>query len=619
MDWAEIRRRFISFLNNKRLSATDCSVTKLLSLKILLIIWIALCTCAQVRSQYYLRGEIRDEQKNPLSNVRFRIASIDFPFYTGSMGGFGINIPRPKDTMTIIADGFYSNTLVVTADKFQTIILKSRFAPLPKPTNRLLSLTINRFLEIRNRWTVGTETYSSLIENPFIQTDLYPETGFAVNINKASYSNIRRFINMENIVPPDAIRLEEMMNYFNIHYSPPVGDSLFNYQSVISSCPWKTDHELLYLHVCARKAELSQIPPANLVFLIDVSGSMDLPNRLPLLKAAFSLMVNNLRPIDTLSIVVYGGVNGVWLTPTAGSEKKKILESIAQLEAGGATPGEAGIRAAYQLAKSTFIKGGTNRVILATDGDFNVGQQTEEELNQLINGYRATGIYLTCLGVGMGNYKDSKIEVLANRGKGNFAYLDNEKEAEKVLMEEFSQTIYAVAKDAYIDIHFDTAVVKSYRLIGFDNKLSALQDSTNEIQGGEIGSGHSLMAILEIEPTHPEQNLAVHPSFFAKLSMHYQLPEESNNRVEEFDVPYHFLPFNELPGYFRFSASVALFGELLKKSPYTQKSSWEDLELMARASYDPNDVSQTEYLLIIGKAKKIYHKERKKKKPVKED
>ena len=232
-----------------------------------------------------------------------------------------------------------------------------------------------------------------------------------------------------------------------------------------------------------KKRALDSIPPANLVFLIDVSGSMDLPNRLPLLKSAFSLMVNNLRQMDTVSIVVYGGVNGVWLTPTCGAEKKKILESIAQLEAGGSTPGEGGIRAAYRLAKSTFIKGGTNRVILATDGDFNVGQQSEEELNHLINGYRSSEIYLTCLGVGMGNYKDSKLEVLANQGKGNFAYLDNEKEAEKVLMEEFSQTIYAVAKEAYIDIRFDPAVVKNYRLIGFDNKASALEDTLNDITG----------------------------------------------------------------------------------------------------------------------------------------
>jgi Ca-activated chloride channel homolog len=588
-------------------------------LKILLIIWISLCCCLQASSQYYLRGEIRDEQKNPLSNVRIRLSSSEYLYYSGSMGGFGISVPRAVDTMTIIADGFYENTVAVNTEKFQTIVLKSRFAPLPKPTNRLLSLTKNFSLELRNRWTVGAETYSSLIENPFIPADKFPETGFAVNINKASYSNIRRFINMDNIVPPDAIRPEEMMNYFNIHYTQPGADSVFTYQSIISSCPWNAKHELLYLNICARKAALDNIPPANLVFLIDVSGSMDLPNRLPLLKSAFSLMINNLRQMDTVSIVVYGGINGVWLTPTCGSEKKKILESIAQLEAGGATPGEAGIRAAYRLAKSTFIKGGTNRVILATDGDFNVGQQSEDELNQLINGYRSSEIYLTCLGVGMGNYKDSKLEVLANRGKGNFAYLDNEKEAEKVLMEEFSQTIYAVAKEAYIDIRFDPALVKSYRLIGFDNKANALEDSTNEIQGGEIGSGHSLMALVEIDPVQLETIDASRPTPLAKLRMHYQLPDEDKNRLEEFDVPYYFKPFNEIPDYYRFSASVALFGGLLKKSPYIQKATWDELTLLAKSSYDPKNVSQNEFVLLIDKAKKIYHKEKKKKKTVKEE
>ena len=588
-------------------------------MKILLTIWIALCFSIPGSGQYYLRGEIRDEQKNPLSNVRIKLRSSDFQYYSGTMGGFGISIPHSTDTMTITADGFYSNTVAVSADQYQTIILKARFAPLPKPTNQLMSLTRNLSEEMRNRWTVGAETYSSLIENPFIPAEESPETGFAVNINKASYSNIRRFINMENVVPPDAIRPEEMMNYFNIHYTQPGGDSVFNYQSVISTCPWNAEHELLFLNICAKKAALNNIPPANLVFLIDVSGSMDLPNRLPLLKSAFSLMISNLREIDTVSIVVYGGVNGVWLTPTCGTEKKKILESISQLEAGGATPGEGGIRAAYRLAKSTFIIGGTNRVILATDGDFNVGQQSEDELNNLINSYRSSGIYLTCLGVGMGNYKDSKLEVLANRGKGNFAYLDNEKEAEKVLMEEFSQTIYSVANDAYIDIRFDPTLVKNYRLIGFDNKLSALQDSANEIQGGEIGSGHSLMALIEIDPVPGESGTAIHPASFASLRMHFQVPGENKIILEEYNIPYHFQPFQELPDYYRFSASVALFGGLLKKSPYTQKATWDDLALIAKASYDPNNVSQSEYLLLIEKAKKIYHKEKKKKKPVKEE
>lgn len=318
--------------------------------------------------------------------------------------------------------------------------------------------------------------------------------------------------------------------------------------------------------------------------------------------------------MDTVSIVVYGGVNGVWLTPTGGAEKKKILESISELEAGGSTPGEGGIRAAYRLAKSTFIKGGTNRVILATDGDFNVGQQSEDELNHLINSYRSSEIYLTCLGVGMGNYKDSKLEVLAGQGKGNFAYLDNEKEAEKVLMQEFSQTIYAVAKDAFVDIRFDPATVKNYRLIGFDNKASALEDTTNILQGGEIGSGHSLMALIEIDPVHLETADTTLANPFAKLRMHYQLPVENKDHVEEYDVPYHFIPFNRLPDYYRFSTSVALFGSLLKKSSFTEKTTWDELSLLAKASYDPNDSSQVEFVQLVEKAKKIYHRDKKKKK-----
>jgi Ca-activated chloride channel family protein len=217
----------------------------------------------------------------------------------------------------------------------------------------------------------------------------------------------------------------------------------------------------------------------------------------------------------------------------------------------------------------------------------------------------------------MGNYKDSKLEVLANRGKGNFAYLDNEKEAEKILMEEFSQTIYAVAKEAYIDVRFDPEIVNSYRLIGFDNKLNALEDSTNEIQGGEIGSGHSLMALIEIDPVKLDEDVTHHSAPFAKLRMHYQLPGDYKNQLEEYNIPYFFEPFDELPNYYRFSASVALFGDMLKKSSYTQKTTWDELTLMAKSSYDPKDVSQNEFVQIIDKAKKIYHKDKKKKKPVK--
>jgi Ca-activated chloride channel family protein len=537
--------------------------------------------------------------------------STGYLYYSGNLGGFGITLTKETDSLTITADGYYSADLAVNASKFQKILMKPRFAAAPKPQNRLMSLTRNLSPEELNRWTVAAETYSSLVENEFLPAKKYPETGFAININKASYSNIRRFLNMNSSVPPDAIRIEEMLNYFHYDYQPPTGDSTFSFRSAISSCPWSSN-KLLFLQVCAKKANMDSIPAANLVFLIDVSGSMDLPNRLPLLKSAFSLMVNNLRDRDTVSIVVYGGVNGVWLTPTSGKEKKKILESIAQLEPGGATPGEGGIRAAYQLAKSQFIKGGTNRVILDTDGDFNVGEQSEEELNRLISSYRNADIYLTCLGVGMGNYKDSKLEVLANRGKGNFAYLDNEKEAEKVLMEEFAQTIYAVAKNAYVDLQFDPDLVKSYRLIGFENKLNALSDTSNIIQGGEIGSGHTLMALIEIEPVRTDT--VTDAASFAQVALHFELPADTISHVEEYKVPNHFLRFEELPKPYRFATTIALFGSLLKKSRFTEKISWDDLVKMSEACYDRNDVSQQEYLTMLEQAKKIYHRNRKSRK-----
>ncbi len=579
-------------------------------MKIFAAIICLLLLFSQSRAQYYLRGEIRDEQNNPVQNVRIKLQSNEFIYYSGSSGSFGITTPRTTDSISLTADGYFPYTGRVSADKYQTIILKLRFAPIPKPTNRLMSFTKSLTQEDYIRWTVGAETYSSLVENEFIPASRFPVTGFAININKASYSNVRRFLNMGTIVPPDAVRTEEMLNYFNFDYTAPGGDSSFGFHSVISSCPWNTANRLLFLHVCAKKADIDSVPPANLVFLIDVSGSMDLPNRLPLLKSAFSLMVNNLRPTDTVSIVVYGGVNGVWLTPTAGSERKKILESIDELEPGGATPGEAGIRAAYRLAKSTFIKHGNNRVILATDGDFNVGQQSDDELDQLINGYAKSEIYLTCLGVGMGNYKDSKLEILAKRGNGNFAYLDNEKEAEKVLMEEFTQTVYAVAKDAYLDIAFDPTLVKNYRLIGFDNKLNALTDSTNIIQGGEVGSGHSLMALFEISGGMDSSSMG---RTLANVKLHYRTPGDTVNKMLAYPVAPVYRNFAELAPAYRFASSVALFSSLLKNSKYTEKAGWQEAWNIANGSYDPANVSQKEYLVMVDKAKKIYQKERKKK------
>jgi len=560
------------------------------------------------RAQFYLRGEVKDENNSLLPDVRILLHSSGYLYHSGSSGAFGIPVSSSVDTLTLSADGFQTLILPVDANRYQNIKLRSIVAPSQSSPVRkgLLSLTRDVRACDRKDWTVGSETYSSLAENNFIPANRFPETGFAVTIDKASYSNVRRFLNMGSTIPPDAVRIEELLNYFNFGYTDPPADSCFALWSGLSKCPWNPSNQLLFLQVCARKLDPSRIPPANLVLLIDVSGSMDLPNKLPLLKSAFGLLINNLRAIDTVSIVTYGSSVSVALQPTSGENKKKILEAIDDLEPGGATPGEAGIRAAYRVAKAQFIKGGNNRVILATDGDFNEGETSEEELEKLVIQYKSWGVYLTCLGVGMGNYKDSKLEALAKKGNGNFAYLDEEQEAEKVLVREFTQTVYAVADDAYLNIQFNPTLVKEYRLIGFDNKVKALSDTSSELQGGEVGSGHSLLALFEIVPRDPDSMAVSDPGRLAEVLLNYRLPRETATRTSSFDCSSRLIPFHDLQPCYRFASSIALFGGLLKKSPFTRQADWKDAIEMAEHSVDPGDPMQEEFITLIEKARKIY-------------
>lgn len=566
-------------------------------------------------SQYYLRGEVKDEKNSPIPNARIFLHSTGLLYSSGSSGAFGIVITKPSDSITISLDGYQSLSVRVEAARYQQLVMKMLYASATSRKSRLVSVTKNLKLEDRESWSVGGETYSSLLENEFVQGKKFPETGFSIHTDKASYSNIRRFLNMNTMVPPDAVRTEEVMNYFNFTYKAPPRDSTFGFESYVSDCPWNADSKLLFLHMCARKLDPEKIPPSNLVFLVDVSGSMDMPNRLPLLKSAFKLLVDNLREKDTVSIVVYGSTVGVWLQPTSGKEKEKIRKSIEELYPGGSTPGESGIRSAYRLAKSQFIKGGNNRVILATDGDFNVGQASEDELDKLVTQHQQYGIYLTCLGVGMGNYKDSKLEVLAKKGNGNFAYLDNEAEAEKVLVKELTQTLYTVADDAYLNIQFNPRVVREYRLIGFDNKMKALVDSLSEVEGGEIGSGHSLMALFEIRTEGDIKDSRFYEDAgIAMATVNYKIPGDSAIRYSNYRCPILYTEFYELPPSYRFATSLAMFTAMLKDSKYARRINWADVQQVAAQSLNPSDGLQKEFMTIIEKAKKIYGRNRKKKK-----
>jgi Ca-activated chloride channel family protein len=544
-----------------------------------------------------------------------------YVYKSGSQGSFGILIDQAIDTFNFSLDGYRAERIIANANNYLNVKLKLLPASVTNAKRyKLSSLIKNMQRDEQRNWLTGDETYASIVENRFIDAGRFPNTGMSLNVDRASYSNIRRFITLNSIVPPDAVRIEEMLNYFNINYQEPPNNKLFAIKSTLTSCPWNPENQLYYIQLSSKKINLDTLPPGNLVFLIDISGSMDMTNRLPLLKSAFRLLVNNLRAKDSVAIVVYGGISGVMLNTTSGAEKDTILKTIDELTPGGTTPGESGIRLAYSVARNHFIKGGNNRVILATDGDFNVGLKSETELEELISQQKESGIYLTCLGVGMGNYKDSKIQTLAKRGNGNFAYLDNFKEAEKVLMQEFTQTLYSVADDVYMNVEFNPQYVKNYRLLGYDNKVGALTDSLSVIEGGEIGSGQSLISIFEIVPEKQNPGTINNTEAkFAEIRMKYRLPNKQPKdttsylftQISRMDLQ----PFDNIDKCYRFSATVAMFGSMLRSSPYIKNTSWNDIVSLAASTSNEQDTIQKEFVNIVQQAKALYSKEKKRKKP----
>ncbi|MEP7236805.1 MAG: von Willebrand factor type A domain-containing protein [Ferruginibacter sp.] len=566
-------------------------------------------------AQYYLRGEIKDEKNQPLQNVKILLHSNNHCYFSGSSGGFGITTNNEFDSLSLSLDGYEPRSLKVNCDQWQNISLKILPSNVIRNRPRLISVTKNLDHTAKMRWYINDETYFQLVENEYVNAYKFPNTGFSLNVNKASYSNVRRFINMKSVVPPDAVRTEEMVNYFNLHYREPEKKDLFRFESQLTSCPWDMEKQLLFLNVNARKLDLNKVPPGNFVFLIDVSGSMDQPNRLPLLKAAFQMFVKNLRPVDTMSIVAYGSTVSISLQPTGGAEKEKITKAIEELSAAGDTPGEAAIMAAYALARSTYKEGSSNRVILATDADFNRGETSEKAMEDLITKERQDGIYLTCLGVGMGNYKDSKLAILAKKGNGNFAYLDNIYEAEKVLVKELTQTFFAVADDVFMNLKFNSDLVKEYRLIGFDNRRDAVADSSIDLDGGEIGSGNSVTAIFEIVPASDK---LFKPEIFPKdnvanIEMRYSLCNDSTLLMLTNSCLANFTEFKNIDKELQFAAAVAIFALKLKQSKYIRQVDWTDIKKIASESYDPNNFLQTEFLQLVQKAEEIYSTKKRKK------
>lgn len=539
-----------------------------------------------------------NEKGLPLQHVAVQAASTDQLSYTDRAGKFEVEVRKAYDSVSFFSEGYQPVKLFLSTSNVHKVVLQKA-----NLVEKHLVSYIKRRHDDESIIAYGGETYSSLVENPIVYTNETPAVSFSVNTNLASYSNIRRFIDMNDFVPPDAVRIEEMLNYFNFNYQEPGRDQTFYSSNIITACPWNKNHQLLFLNMSAKKINFDSIPPGNLVLLIDVSGSMDLPNKLPLIKSGLRLLINNLRPVDTVSIVTYGSTVSINADRISGNKKDSLIKIIEDLEANGSTPGEAGLRLAYKVVKRGMIKHGNNRIILATDGDFNVGAFTEKELELLIEQQGETGIHLTCLGVGAGNYKDSKLSLLAQKGQGNFAYIDNEQEAERTLVTELTQTLFTVAEDVYVSVNFDSAVVKEFRLVGYENKQSAMEDSLAELEGGDIGSGHSIMALLEISTTANSFSKQL-----GNISVHYRMPGTTVISEAKFQCTAHFVSYNNLEQSFKKAINLVMLGMKLKFSPYAKKIRWDDIEKNAQKNFNSKEPMDLQYLELISKAKKIYKK-----------
>jgi Ca-activated chloride channel family protein len=440
-----------------------------------------------------------------------------------------------------------------------------------------------------------TEDYSQIVENEFHSPTDAPLSTFSVDVDAASYSNVRRHLNYGMRPPKAAVRIEELINYFDYTYPQPTGDAPIAVFAEVAECPWKTGHKLVHIGIQGKAIPSDDFPVSNLVFLIDVSGSMQDENKLPLVIASFKLLVEQLREKDHVAIVVYAGASGLVLPSTPGNKKHEIIAALENLRAGGSTAGAAGINLAYKIALENFIPGGNNRVILATDGDFNIGVSSDGELVELIEKKRESGVFLSVLGYGMGNYKDNKMQELADHGNGNHGYVDNITEAHKVFVNEFGGTLFTIAKDVKIQVEFNPALVSGYRLIGYENRMLEAEDFNNDKKdAGEIGSNHSVTALYEIIPAgkesaslHTVDELKYQKAKEIKstsnsdelmtVKFRYKEPDGNTSKLIEHVVYDIDKGFNLASEDFRFSAAVASFGMVLRESEFAGDASIEDI------------------------------------------
>ncbi len=462
------------------------------------------------------------------------------------------------------------------------------------------------------------EEYNYIKENGYTAVSSAPLSTFSADVDTASYTNVRRMIDDGMDVPPDAVRIEEFINYFDYDYTDPSDGEPFAVHTELSDCPWNDETELLMVGINTKgfDAVLDERPAMNLVFLIDVSGSMYDDNKLPLVQKSFSMLTDNLTAADRVSIVTYAGSDEVVLEGADGNDRKKILRAINDLEAGGSTAGAAGINTAYDIAQKYFIDGGNNRVILATDGDLNVGLSSESELTRLIEEKRESGVFLSVLGFGTGNYKDNRLEALADYGNGNYSYIDSEKEAKKVLVDEMSGTLFTVAKDVKFQLEFNPANVKGYRLIGYENRVMAAEDFNDDTKdAGEIGAGHSVTVLYEIVPADSKMELGESELKYASdsegvmgdelltVNIRYKEPEGSESKLLTYPVNKS-LYSDKMSADMNFASCVAEFGMLLRNSRYIGDVTYKDVSAqLSRYDYSDDDYKD-EFIYLVNTMKR---------------
>ena len=617
-----------------------------------------LLTAFLPKAQVEVTGYVLDEQSKPIANVTVMEKGTRTAATTDNKGYFSIKVAGEKSVLVFSSIGYAPKEIELSGKTSLSVKLKAMenqldevvvtgyaaqskkelvgsvasvqgqalYSKSPGVQIRVRGISSNTTRYKQVPQASNTEGYDHIDENGFKAVTQDPLSTFSLDVDAASYSNVRRFLNQGTLPPAGAVRVEEMINYFQYGYAQPKGEHPFSVYTELADCPWQPEHKLLLVGLQGKKVDTRELPASNITFLIDVSGSMNDENKLPLVKGALKLLADQLREQDRVSIVVYAGAAGLVLEPT--SDKTKIKQALDQLEAGGSTAGGAGIQLAYHTARQNFIKGGNNRVILCTDGDFNVGASSDDAMVSLIEKERASGVFLTVLGFGMGNYQDAKMQKLADKGNGTHAYIDQMSEAKKIFVNEFGGTLFTIAKDVKFQLEFNPVQVQGYRLIGYENRILNKEDFNDDKKdAGEMGSGHTVTALYEIIPAGVETELLgnVDPLRYGKkeksklqhndelllVKLRYKKPDENTSKLMELPVSATSIAYKQASGQFRLAAAVATFGMILSDSKFKGESDFTLVRSLANSAVgeDPGGYRK-EFVELCEKASKLYQSKR---------